>query len=333
MPLQVLPPLPPDGLHAVVTPYTPGCTTSGPPGAGVRGTPGVHQHPCFAIVFVEAGAGEYPIGADRCWAAAGDLFLAAPGCAHDLCGPHATVRWVVAFGVDALGPTRSETELYLALPDELLLAAFVHAPGALQRRLAVPPADRAGWVARLASLAGELAGAGCGAREAAHALLELLLIDVARLAAPGPGVLAPQTSPLLASVFRFVERRFRGPIGLADVAKAVARSPSYLTDLVRRETGRTVQQWIIERRMAEARRLLLASDVRVKDVAPQIGYDDAGHFIRQFRRAHGTTPQDWRLASRTQPAAGADREKRASWRENAPPQDASILPRAASHPA
>jgi AraC-like DNA-binding protein len=294
MSFQSLPPLSPAGLHAVVTRLTPDCVEREPENAGL------HAAPCFVVVFVESGAGEYAVDVARCEAVAGDLFLLPPGCAHGPCGSHAMVRWTVAFGADALDPAGSDADLYLSLPDQLFLSAFVHVPGAMRRRVSVPSAERPNWTVRFADLARELAGAERGAREAAHALLELLLIDVARLTDPEPGTPAPQTRPLLASVFRFIERRFRAPIGLADVAKAVARSPSYLTDLVRRETGRTVQQWIIERRMAEARRLLLASDVRVKDVAPQIGYDDAGHFIRQFRRAHGTTPQDWRLTSRAQ---------------------------------
>ena len=299
MPFQSLPQLSPAGLHAVVTRLTPDCVEREPE------TAGLHAAPCFVVVFVEFGAGEYAVDAAQREAVAGDLFLLPPGCVHGPRGLHTMVRWIVAFGADALDPARSDADLYLSLPDELFLSAFIHTPGAVRRRLSVPPAERPTWTVRLASLARELAGAERGAGEAAHALLELLLIDVARLAEPEAGSPPPQTRPLLASVFRFIERRFRAPIGLADVAKSVARSPSYLTDLVRRETGRTVQQWIIERRMAEARRLLLASDVRVKDVAPQLGYDDAGHFIRQFRRAHGTTPQDWRLASRAQSPATA----------------------------
>lgn len=130
---------------------------------------------------------------------------------------------------------------------------------------------------------------------ATHALLNLLLFDISRAAAQvGTEAVSPHTGPLLLRVFSFIEERYRTPIGLADVAKAVARSPSYLTDLVRRQTGRTVLQWIIHRRMAEARRLLLDPRMRVKDVGPRIGYDDVGHFIRLFRRLNGQTPQQWR---------------------------------------
>ena len=75
-------------------------------------------------------------------------------------------------------------------------------------------------------------------------------------------------------------------------------TPGYLTTLVGRKTGRTVGAWIIERRMAEARRLLVATDLAVEEVGRQVGYRDGGYFVRHFRRAHGVTPRAWRRAGR-----------------------------------
>jgi len=58
-------------------------------------------------------------------------------------------------------------------------------------------------------------------------------------------------------------------------------------------------QWIVSGRMAEARRLLLHSDEMVDVVAERVGYADATHFIRMFRREHGATPAAWRAAQAT----------------------------------
>ena len=46
--------------------------------------------------------------------------------------------------------------------------------------------------------------------------------------------------------------------------------------------------------MAEARRLLRHSSERVEEIAARVGYADATHFIRMFRREHGDTPAAWR---------------------------------------
>ncbi len=82
------------------------------------------------------------------------------------------------------------------------------------------------------------------------------------------------------------------------MARAVSLSPGHLTTVVRRKTGRTVVEWITERRMAQARRLLVETDLPAEEVGRRIGYNDPTYFVRSFRRAHGTTPLSWRRASR-----------------------------------
>lgn len=253
----------------------------------------------FQLVFIEGGRGTCRIGTEIHAAGPGDLFVIPPGQQHDSTGLGDTTNWVITFGIDALGLATRYGNATSLIADDLFLTAFLN-PERLPagNRCVVALEARLRWLARLASLEHELRSQALGSYAAAQALLELVLIDVVRAIRPSLGAVSPQSCPVLVSVFRFIDQRFRFPIGLADVAKAVARSPSYLTDLVRRETGRTVLQWIIERRMAEARRLLLASDARVKTIGQTVGYDDAGHFIRLFSRLHNLTPQQWRLARR-----------------------------------
>ncbi|MBW4617011.1 MAG: DNA-binding response regulator [Desmonostoc vinosum HA7617-LM4] len=104
--------------------------------------------------------------------------------------------------------------------------------------------------------------------------------------------------PLLSKIFCFIETNYYRSISLSDVAFAVGYCPNYLTHLVRRRTGQTVQRWIIDYRMAAARSLLLKTDHKVEQIAQAVGYDCAVHFFRQFRQHHGSTPQAWRKAGR-----------------------------------
>ncbi|PZV07068.1 MAG: DNA-binding response regulator [Leptolyngbya sp.] len=104
-------------------------------------------------------------------------------------------------------------------------------------------------------------------------------------------------NPKLASVFCFIEAHYRQPISLNDVAQDAGYSPAYLTSLVQSLTGRTVKQWIIERRMAEAKTLLTTTTNSIRQIAEASGYSDAGYFTRQFRQFHGISPQAWRQIS------------------------------------
>lgn len=105
--------------------------------------------------------------------------------------------------------------------------------------------------------------------------------------------------PKLREVFDFIEANYHQPITLYDIAQAVGYSPTYLTNLVRCQTGQTVYCWVVERRMAEARSLLLNTDQPVNQIAAAVGYPDAGHFIRHFRKLHDITPKMWRNMHRS----------------------------------
>ncbi|WP_027844935.1 helix-turn-helix domain-containing protein [Mastigocoleus testarum] len=100
--------------------------------------------------------------------------------------------------------------------------------------------------------------------------------------------------PQVSKVFEFIEANYNQSITLNDVAVEVGYTPTYLTHLVRNLTGQTVQRWIILRRMIAARSLLLETDLKVEDIAIQVGYNCTVHFFRQFRQHHGTTPHAWR---------------------------------------
>jgi AraC family transcriptional activator of pobA len=127
-----------------------------------------------------------------------------------------------------------------------------------------------------------------------RSLLTLVVHEVQRAARWG--VDAPSTRSVVADSLTFIERNCLGPLTLKDVARAVGRSPAYVTTALTRATGRSAVEWIIAGRMAEARRLLLHSDEMVDVVAERVGYADPTHFIRMFHRAHGATPAAWRAA-------------------------------------
>ena len=94
--------------------------------------------------------------------------------------------------------------------------------------------------------------------------------------------------------FEFIEANFHRPLELKEVASNVGYSSAYLTNFMRQKTGRTVKQWIIERRMDQARQLLLDTERSITQIATDTGYVDTGYFIRQFKQLHGTSPNSWR---------------------------------------
>ncbi|MGV0743349.1 helix-turn-helix transcriptional regulator [Mycolicibacterium sp. XJ870] len=177
-----------------------------------------------------------------------------------------------------------------------LLFPFIHGQSGGLLQLSVPLDRQPVWDNMLRSIEAELADRREGYRQATLAYLTVLLIDLARLAGDVVGDLRSSGEPLLAQVFEVIDHRLSEPLSLRNVADEVGMTPGHLTTLVRRRTGRTVGEWIAERRMSRARELLADTDLPVADIALQVGMVDPGYFSRQFRKTHGASPREWRHA-------------------------------------
>lgn len=279
-----------------------------PPGHGRR-----HIHE-FPVLLYIGRAGQMMWGDPPHPVRDGDAYVLAPGSVIDptVVGG-ITAGWAVFFDPTSLGGDgQAPWSSWRAHP---LLFPFLHGiPGGLLR-LHVPPARQPAWKAAVSAIETELAERADGYRQAALAHLTLLLVDVARLATDVVDDLRRSNETLLAEVFDVVERRFAERLSLRDVAGSVGVTAGYLTTLVRRRTGRTVVDWISERRMAAARRLLTETDLPVGEVGRRVGLPDPGYFARVFRRSNGMTPRAWRRNAAQVGFDGAPQEHTVSRRQ------------------
>ncbi|MEW1722942.1 AraC family transcriptional regulator [Streptomyces sp. NPDC093109] len=264
-----------------------------PPGGGPVSATHAHDFP--QVVYVEAGRHLLRVE-DRDWAlSTGDALVIAPGTVIATGGQHTdedTEMWTLFFAAEAVDPAATLLASWRAHP---LLSSFA-GTGRGGHRVTIPPEDRGTWLAHLTGLRTELLRRRDGYADAVRAHLTLLALQLSRLDLDIPFDVA--RDPLLAAVFHVIETRYREPISLNDVAVAVAQSSGHLTTVVRLRTGRSVGQWITERRMREARRLLADTDLAIGEIASRVGYRDPGYFTRRFHAEHHLAPRAWRLAGR-----------------------------------
>jgi AraC family transcriptional activator of pobA len=267
--------------------------------ASLDGLPvhGPHAHDFLVLVLVADGHGALRVDDRDVPLTPGDAVVVAPGAvvapSTDALSP-ATDAWMVSFPVDVVDP--ASTGSLVSWRSHPLLAPLVGRGRAGGQRFTVPPGERGWWLEHVRALDEELRARRDGAVAAARAYLTLLLVALTRLDAAVTTELRDRDEPLLAAVFEVVEQRFREPLSLRDVAAAVGLTSGHVTTVVRRRTGRTVQQWITERRLREARRLLHDTDLTIAAVAGRVGFRDAGYFVRRFRAEHGVPPGQWRDA-------------------------------------
>lgn len=260
-----------------------------------------HAHRFFEVIYFEEPGGVHRLGQETWESSAGDLLVIAPGQVHewapDVLERNAVV-WVLEFTAAALDPAEYAEGSLLGILLHPLLAPFAYGSERGSFRMSVPERDRPKWEAALRELEAERLDQQPHWEAAVHALFTLTLVQVNRLAAASCALAPVPTQPLLRQVFGVIDSRFADHLSLADVAQAVHHSPPHLTTTIRKLTGRTVGEWITERRMAEARRLLVHTDHSIAQIAARVGYTDPAHFIRQFRRATGSPPGAWRQANR-----------------------------------
>jgi AraC-like DNA-binding protein len=91
-----------------------------------------------------------------------------------------------------------------------------------------------------------------------------------------------------------VEKFFRQKHTVAEYADLLNKSPKTLTNLFKKLANKSPLQFIQERKMLEARRLLRYTDRAVKDIAYELGYIDIQTFSRFFKRNQGLSPSKFR---------------------------------------
>lgn len=101
--------------------------------------------------------------------------------------------------------------------------------------------------------------------------------------------------PRLVSAFRqMLVSCFQQHCSVENYARCLNVSADHLGAMVKKHTGRTVGEWIDERVMLEAKRLLAHTDLSVGEVAHYLQFSEPTHFTRFFKRHAGKTPLAFR---------------------------------------
>jgi len=93
---------------------------------------------------------------------------------------------------------------------------------------------------------------------------------------------------------KFIEKNLSEPLPLALVAKQAGVSESHFCRLFKEATRLTLTDYINRRRIEWAKRELLKPEVRVSEIAFQIGYQSLSQFNRSFARFTGNSPTNFR---------------------------------------
>lgn len=98
----------------------------------------------------------------------------------------------------------------------------------------------------------------------------------------------------LDSVLSYVERNFNKDISVASLAARFDLTPNYLSALLKKKLGMKFTDYLTRLRIAQAKRLLLSTDLSIKEITEQVGYYSQSHFTKLFMEREGCTPGEFR---------------------------------------
>jgi two-component system response regulator YesN len=92
----------------------------------------------------------------------------------------------------------------------------------------------------------------------------------------------------------YIEHHLHEPIHSAEVADRVGLSRSHFSTIFKKETGVSYLQYVHQRRLEKACKLLASTDWKIHVIAEKIGIPDDKHFSKWFKKHMGLTPSEYR---------------------------------------
>ena len=101
-----------------------------------------------------------------------------------------------------------------------------------------------------------------------------------------------------------IESDLAGDLSLKTLAEAQGINASYLSSLFKKETGKTVTDYVNEKRLQQAARLLATTRLQVQTVALHCGIQDVNYFSKMFKKHLGKTPKAYRSEMQSRISTG-----------------------------
>ena len=102
----------------------------------------------------------------------------------------------------------------------------------------------------------------------------------------------------------YLQENYNQPVDFSSLADSLAVSAPYLSKLFHEQEGKSPSRYLTDLRMRKAQKLLMDTQLTVREIAVRVGYPDPFHFSRNFKNAMGISPAQFR-----EERAGKERKK------------------------
>ena len=101
-------------------------------------------------------------------------------------------------------------------------------------------------------------------------------------------------SPIVQKSIIFIDSNLSASLSLSSISAAQNVSAGYLSTIFKKETGKTITEYIAERRVKHASHLLTTTHLQIQTIALHCGIMDVQYFSKVFKKYTGKTPKEYR---------------------------------------
>ncbi|MBI9096406.1 MAG: response regulator [Sphaerochaeta sp.] len=93
---------------------------------------------------------------------------------------------------------------------------------------------------------------------------------------------------------QLIEQRYQSNVNLEELSRELGLTSTYLSKLFKREVGVKFKEYLLEKQISEAKRMLRETNDKIYEIAEAVGYSDQHYFSDVFKRCTTLTPLEYR---------------------------------------
>jgi AraC family transcriptional regulator, transcriptional activator of pobA len=253
-----------------------------------------HRHDYYAIVFIEQGTGVHYIDFNAYTVTDSSIFFLTPGQMHQLLFFAEPKGYVLLFTEDFLVSN--------AIPQRLLDDLYLFNEYGVSPPLAISEEQLSAYLSLIKQMDFFTISIDKYNTEALASLVQLFLIlgnNHCSLKKEDALVLAEGGNSILRNFKSLLNKRFAQQHQVSYYADELAVSADHLNKTVKSLTGVSAKEHIQNKLIIESKRSLLFSDISNKELAFEMGFEEAAHFNNFFKKMTGMSPGEFRSAARS----------------------------------
>lgn len=247
-----------------------------------------HRHDYYTVLFIEEAIGSHYVDFKEYPFSKQEVYFVGPGQVHQVVLTEKPRGWVFTFSTDFLVENNIPESF---ISNIRLFKSFGEAP---------PIKIDTNTFEHLSGIVAEMQACSVPvlrySNRALGALLQLFLIYCNNSTAVNQSQLDEENAGvcILRDFKNLVETRYQEWHKVSSYAEQIHITPKHLSQTVKNITGKSAKEVIQDRLLLEAKRLLLHTDLSIKEVAYKIGYEEPLHFSGFFKKKAGVSPSNFR---------------------------------------